>query len=392
MWIIKRIVKINFLFIVLCVLAQSSASAQSQIPEAHSQDLDQETLDRMQKELEEIQEQTRIEDEKRKAEADRIATENARQEALEKRNQEQKRKQALAAIDPLLRAAWEGYTDYHHRDREQVKQLFLRYIEQNPQTPFAPEIYYRIGSMYSNNANHRNGETFDRAERNKYFTLAVEGYKDTFSVEAEAARSFLVSNPRQSTAERLEYYDWLIGFEGQVEAKDIHPVQPISEHVGYAEPVIQTEDEMKMRVAQVKRVRETFVTAAENNIIRLVKGPEDLGLIAERYPDRRIGELAKKKLGTWESKLLDADTVLDHPDFTEVKEGSDNALVPVAEASDDIDGPPLEEDVEKERDAVNQASSSGLKTHHLIIAGVFIILTVFIVRRLFQNQGKQAQR
>ena len=181
-----------------------------------------------------------------------------------------------------------------------------------------PEIYYRIGSMYSNNANSKIGETLDRQKRDHYFTKALEGYGAAFAVEADAARSFLAGRREVPLDARLDYYDWLIGFEKKGGPDAVHPIQRISEHVTYGEPAQMTEEEMSQRVAFLRRYLTAVVPAVEHNLIlRMARTPAEWKRIAERYPGRRIGEAAGRRLKEWHEKNLDVDAVLESEMFTE---------------------------------------------------------------------------
>ena len=213
----------------------------------------------------------------------------------------------INAVDPLLRKAWLAYRDYHHRDRQKVERMFLEYLEANPDSPFAAQVYYSIGSMYSNNVNRRIGETLNREKRNKYFKLALAGYGERFSVRADAARSFLVGQLKRPLEERLEYYDWLVGFESYRGPDVIYSVQPIGEHVTYGQPPMMSPKEVAARAAALQRRLKIEITPVENMIHRLVRTPAELKQIAQRYPHRRIGQIAQQRLAQWEKKGCDVE-------------------------------------------------------------------------------------
>jgi hypothetical protein len=115
------------------------------------------------RQLREMQKRERERWERRQAEEKERGRELLRQEEEERRLRQEAQAGRLEAVDPLLRKAWLGYSDYDNRDREQVKQMFEEYLKRNPDSPFAPEIYYRIGSMYSNKAMHSARKPMPRA-------------------------------------------------------------------------------------------------------------------------------------------------------------------------------------------------------------------------------------
>jgi hypothetical protein len=169
--------------------------------------------------------------------------------------------------------------------------------------------------MYSNNMNPKIGETFDRRKRDEYFRKAIQGYGDAFSIEADAARSFLVGRNDIPLNDRLDYYEWLSGFEKEKESASIYPVQTIEEHVRFGDPPEMTKEEMKLRVDHLNRYLRVAVPAVEKMILRRVRSPAELKRIAERFPDRSIGEIAKQGLQRWQDKQLNFDQVLNSDAF-----------------------------------------------------------------------------
>ncbi len=136
-------------------------------------------------------------------------------------------------VHPLLREAWLQYQDYENRDREQVVSLFEKYIEEDPCSVFLAEIYYRLGSLYSNNANHKRGETLDREKANVHFKKAHELYGKKYSVEADAAWSFLAFAPGEPTSSRKAYYEWHRNLFDKGTSEDIYPIRGIALYVLY---------------------------------------------------------------------------------------------------------------------------------------------------------------
>lgn len=242
------------------------------------------------------------------------------EEQRERETAEEVVAERLRNVDSLLREAWLGYVNYDARDREKVRQMFEEYLVKNPSSAFAPEIYYRIGSMYSNNANRKRGETFDRQTRDIYFTKAVDAYGRSYSPQLDAARSFVVSSGDQPLDARLAYYDWIIGFETETGPSSVYPICSIHEHVTYGTLPARTEQQIAAMVVNMPRILKTLVPATERLVLRKVKNLDELKQIIQRYPDRRIGQLAVRIAEQWERGLvktaLDAvEETVDSPAF-----------------------------------------------------------------------------
>ncbi len=205
-------------------------------------------------------------------------------------------------IDPLLKKAWLKYKDWDNRDREHVVELFYEYIEKNPNSVFLAEVYYRLGSMYSNNRNHKRGETGDEALMKKYFGKALELYGDLFTAQSDAARSFLVDNSLEA---RKVYYEYLLDFYSNGGPKDIYPIRSIALCTEGYHPELDFEQ----RADFYRRTKPTFPARIANYEDHILERVSDIDLVnlAESYPVTELGRQAqhrldgigKEKLSTW---------------------------------------------------------------------------------------------
>ena len=235
--------------------------------------------------------------------------------------------------------------------------------------------------MYANNVNTSRGESLDRDKRDEYFLLALEGYGDKFSVEADAARSFIAFSGDAELDDSLNYYDWLLTFEGEPKSDQVYPVQPISEYVGYAQPIQQTAQEMQLRVGQLRRISKQLIPAAENAVLRRNRSPQDLAIMAEKYPERRIGQIAKQRLEEQIEEVLDVNSVFDDASFVKLNlDGSEERLA----------GSPIQSTSLSSSNTATESHSSGplaklpvVSRYWAVFVFGFVVIAfvVFVLRR-----------
>lgn len=200
-----------------------------------------------------------------------------------------------SAEQEVLAEAWQYFQNAEKRQRKQALEKFGDYLERYPHSPFAPEVFYHMGTLYGSKRNHALGEKPDVSMIRHYFDQAAKGYQWRFSPYANAVRSTLVNSPRATLAEKTEYYDWLKRLQSdQASAEDVYPVNTIS-RVLKGHP-LQIDANSRVRSLEAFRdPLESYAKAASINIVDSTNDPDELRALEARYPDALIGRLAADK-------------------------------------------------------------------------------------------------
>ncbi len=201
-------------------------------------------------------------------------------------------------IDPLFKKAWLEYRDWNNRNREEVAKLFQQYIDKDPNSIFMPEIYYRLGSMYSNNRNPEKGETLDIDLRNKYWKRASALYGGLFSIESMAIGSFISDDSLQS---RKLYYEHLTDFIDNGGPEDIFPIQNIGLCVEGYSPELNIE-QRKDLYKRIKPTIPSLINEWEKLMFRKASYI-DLLDIAYSYSGSELEKQARERLKVIDSKI-----------------------------------------------------------------------------------------
>lgn len=195
--------------------------------------------------------------------------------------------------DPLLKEAYTYWADAHNRRRDYAISLFEKYIARYPASPFLPEIYFRIGALYSINANSALGEATNRALATKYFELARKGFGEKYCVENVVAWGSL-TNYAGDVGKGKEYYNWLRKLQTQATADDIYPIRSIALCL-QGLPAEMSSSEREGLLPGVKKNLQAYVTTTEQNLVYMAL-PTDLAALASEYPGTRLSELAGQAL------------------------------------------------------------------------------------------------
>lgn len=209
---------------------------------------------------------------------------------------------APATVDPLLRQAWEQYADWGHRDRDKVVALFKEYIKKDPQSPFLPEVYLRLGLMYSGNRNIPRGETYDAALTREYLSVAHKLYGKRYSNEAAFAWLTLTATAdrENSVEEAMEFYDWNRHLMKEGGAKDVYPIRSIEVCTRYGMPLEYTEAEKALLwKSNYQPDFEKCLQATERDLFnRAGNRPDKLAMLAKAYPGTELEKQALYRIET----------------------------------------------------------------------------------------------
>jgi tetratricopeptide (TPR) repeat protein len=206
--------------------------------------------------------------------------------------------------DPLLKKAFEAYSDPNVPSNNAI-QLFEKYIEKNPDSPFLAEIYFRIGALYSIHIRKNLGEQKNMDLQKKYYEKAHKLYGDKFSYLNDTAWASLVNMTSSSLEERKKYYDWLLKFKKEIKPDDIYPIREIEQTFNGRQPKLSSR-EITTISKGLKANLAHFIDSTEKNILWRTGGNyKDLADLASSYPDTNLGKNAKIRLKPIDKLYLD---------------------------------------------------------------------------------------
>jgi len=306
-------------------------------------------------------------------------------------------------VDPVLARAVELAFDKSHLDyarREEAERLFLDYIERNPESPFRPEIYYRIAEMYvrvlppSTEIDHEKIREWRRKS-------VASANPELYSLPAMASHAALVygSWRRTTFEEVLEFYDYLVRFEN-ITVDIIDPTAELIEHTEGKAPIDRRSYSMgrwllsrRVEKREPNHINDAIKTC-EDSILKRSQDPVDWKILAERYPNRRLGIEAGKRLDAWRegefnpsevaefvlSTLGEGETLPEPPSEPETESdhsAEESSTGELADETDEI----------RESHTTKDCNSRNRKIYILFAA--FIVATFFGIRKLEKKSGIQ---
>jgi hypothetical protein len=203
-------------------------------------------------------------------------------------------------IDPSLREAWRQYLDTKGRDREAVRSLFEAYLAREPNSPFKAEVYYLMGSLYSNNIIPELGEKMDLPLARKFYGKAHELYGSKWTPQAEGAYWLLISSPG-TLVDRKAYYEWLTKLAKAGTPEDMYPIRTIDQCIAHNAP---PEDDLAGRTARLKWMQNKYIQdrikSTEKEMLRYASWGDDrhekLLDLATSYPGTELAKQARKAM------------------------------------------------------------------------------------------------
>ena len=274
----------------------------------------------------------------------------------------------LYEADPLLVEAFEIYNDVD-RPRDDAIDLFEKYIEQNPQSPFVAEVYFRIGALYS--IPRRSDEPLRVDQQIKYYEEAHKRWGEAFSYLNQTAWATL-ANRSNTLGDRKAYYDWLISFEDEANPDRVYVTREIEQVFNGRQPEITEDEKARVITAWTKTNLAGIVYTSEQNILYWARNNYDyLVDLASTYPNRRLGKEAKKRLNELdlEKDVNSPSAVLSSPEFLNPK---DSALVTDSRSKYEADG---------DLSAVGgmHAGTIGKASDHSTLFWIGLILTIIVI-------------
>ena len=222
-------------------------------------------------------------------------------------------------VDPLLKQAFDAYLDESVPSEEAIR-LFTLYIEKNPKSEFLPEVYFRIGAAYSMHSRPSKKVRLDLAW--KYFGKAHELYGSKFSYAHITAWASLANRAKAPLEFRMKYYEWLLQLAEEASVENMYPYRQIEQTFNGRSPKIG-QDEMKYILSGMRRNLPNFIKSAEKTIIwRVSKKPYLLSVLSSRYPNSKLGNMARQKLMAMASRGV---SPIDDPAFLQPYKGSGDA-------------------------------------------------------------------
>jgi len=290
-------------------------------------------------------------------------------------------------LEPMLKRAYLAYMD-PKRPRDEVISLFEQYLNKEPNSVFLPEIYFRIGALYSIHRRINLGEEKDGELQKRYYEKAHELYGDTFSYLNNTAWASLANAPYSTLGSRKKYYDWLLKLQKGISADVIYPVREIQGTFNGRLPVMDANervlfaDGLKHNIAQ-------FVKVAEENILwRTSYKYDDLVDLAASYPNTELGKQANLRLQKLDKSLLQGlisgDDALRSSDFKLAQPSAEVAQNTRASAvvadSREQRSKPLEDNlpVKRRPASVNTVALASTRRWQLIAAFAGLALLVIV--------------
>lgn len=231
-------------------------------------------------------------------------------------------------VDPLLREAFKAYHN-ESLPREKPIELFEKYIQQNPNSPFVAECYFRIGALYS--IHQREGEPRRNDLQVKYYTKAHELWGDKFSYLHKTAWATL-ANRSMSLDFKKEYYDWLLSFKsGERGPEEWYPYSEIEQTFNGRAPDWFKDDLPRLHGFFLTENLDRGIRVAEANILQAVGNHyASLADLARSYPDTPLGREARKKLDRLDrGPTTGAINTMERPEFLDIDESAIEAASPV---------------------------------------------------------------
>ena len=214
-------------------------------------------------------------------------------------------------LDPVLRDAYDAYVDEKRPSSEAIE-LLKQYAEANPYSEFLPEVYYRLGALYS--IHRREGEEPNIALQVEYYSKAHELYGRKFDHVHRTVWATLANRSRSVETHR-EYYDWLVELQAEGTVEDIYPIRTIGQTRNGRWPK-KTANTFQAGLVNMKWTLPTSVRVAEDNVLHFASGRyAALAELAAAYPGTRLGKLAAERLHQLDKATGGAIRQMDDPAF-----------------------------------------------------------------------------
>jgi len=231
-------------------------------------------------------------------------------------------------VPAKLKEAFTAYGD-EKIPREKVIEMFEDFIKQDPETPFLPEIYFRIGALYSIHKRGNLGEKKVWEMQKKYYEKAHKLYGKKFSYLHKTAWASLVNHSTYKLNDRKAYYEWLLRMNKTNDPNDIYPIRDVRAcYNGRPPQILETEKQVVIKGLKVNIPKS--IKVAEKNILWRTGGNRlELLDLFKSYPNTMLGKVAEERLSTIDDAYRDLAN-LESDDVT----GSD---ISIDESSNDVD-------------------------------------------------------
>ena len=205
-------------------------------------------------------------------------------------------------VDPQLRAIFKSYND-ESAPRDQVVDLLKRYIADHPDSIFLPELYFRIGALYSM---HHHGAAFNAQLEIEYFQKSHELWGTRYCILNMVAWNNYLARSGRPYEPSKEYYQWLLKVK-HVSVDDLYPIRDIEATFNGRLPELSW-DEKRVVAANAPRLvgggrNDTGAIAPfERSFLkRYEQEPDKLADMAKSFPDTDLGKAAAAQLRALES-------------------------------------------------------------------------------------------
>lgn len=316
-------------------------------------------------------------------------------------NPEMVQTEVAVEVDPALARAVEllykirMVREFDDADRTEAKRLFLDYLERHPESPFRVEIYFRIGEMYSRASSASFARDYE--ESREWHKKAVDAADpELYSQYARASLSFLSYSSwgKITFDEILKHYDWLLRFEN-ITVDTLDPTADLIEHTQLNGPIDRRSHPrgrwtlQRMAEKSLPPQMRRAIFSCEAAILKRSQDPSEWLLLTERYPDRRLGIEAGKRLRAWKEGEFDPTDMVENllPTLAVERPLPESSSELGAESghSDSVEEPSKDELAEGKKDSVPIRSVKylDLKGQAILVLSVaFILASFFFFRRL----------
>ena len=199
-------------------------------------------------------------------------------------------------------------------DRDSIESGALKYLVDNPATPFKAEIYYHLGAMYGP---AKGNMPHDQAKLESYFKTAESIYGDSYSVFNRVIKTHLANLPNQRQ-ERLGFYEWQLSFmNGQRTFEDVFPIRSLISCIKYKLPPELSVQEKTSILAGFVSSLPAVMDASENWLVR-VASLSELNHYIQAFPGSSLAAKAAevnqgKKIAVLHAMI---EETLESPDFS----------------------------------------------------------------------------
>jgi hypothetical protein len=210
--------------------------------------------------------------------------------------------------DTRLLAAWAYMQDHERRRREVAIALLQNCIDGSPKSPFLPQVYSLMGSLFVGGENTKLGEEPDGKEAIKYFRLAHEAYGTKYCSDHEYVWASL-ANITRDVGEQRKHYDWLWYIKGKATADDVFEFQPLDSVMTGVPPIWDRSGREAFLKWQRRVNLDGSIRVAEENTVWMASNAQLVELVRD-YPDKGMGKKAAAEIER--RKTVDPDAADPH--------------------------------------------------------------------------------